>query len=162
MSHLGYPKDQCWDQSYSCFTLTIFKIQQNPLSVSLPMKASYIQGDLLTRRPHNFPTRPGQPCCVVWSWLMSFNITKCATLSITRKRKPSIYQYSMLGDHLNRVTEHVILGRHYLQWSSLVQAMYQSYFKKNSSHSLPPGAGHYHHVQQRSKQKPSNLLLNPN
>jgi hypothetical protein len=47
-----------------------------------------------------------------WSktWLMDFNIKKCATLSISRKKKPSIYQYSIHGEPLQRVDEHDYLG----------------------------------------------------
>ena len=47
-----------------------------------------------------------------WSktWLMEFNIKKCAVLSITRKKKPSIHQYSIHGEVLGRVDEHDYLG----------------------------------------------------
>ena len=47
-----------------------------------------------------------------WSskWLMHFNIKKCAVLSITRKRNPSIHDYSIFGENLERVSEHDYLG----------------------------------------------------
>ena len=47
-----------------------------------------------------------------WSseWLMHFNIKKCAVLSITRKRNPSIYNYSIRGESLERVSQHDYLG----------------------------------------------------
>jgi hypothetical protein len=47
-----------------------------------------------------------------WSskWLMSFNIKKCAVMTITRKRKPSLYQYSLSGENLTRVDKHDYLG----------------------------------------------------
>lgn len=58
-----------------------------------------------------------------WSskWLMHFNIKKCAILSITRKRKPSQYQYNILGHTLARVDQHEYLGvtiSHDLRWDS--------------------------------------------
>jgi hypothetical protein len=57
-----------------------------------------------------------------WSqiWLMHFNISKCATLSITRKRKPSLHQYTILGQDLSRVDDHEYLGvtiSHDLSWT---------------------------------------------
>ena len=57
-----------------------------------------------------------------WSstWLMQFNISKCAILSITKKRKPSIFQYNILGQPLGRADQHEYLGvtiSHDLQWS---------------------------------------------
>ena len=47
-----------------------------------------------------------------WSdkWLMSFNIKKCVVMSITRKHKPSLYQYKLCGEDLSHVTKHDYLG----------------------------------------------------
>ena len=47
-----------------------------------------------------------------WSsnWLMNFNIKKCAILSITRKRKPRIYQYLLLNEVIPRVDQYKYLG----------------------------------------------------
>ena len=47
-----------------------------------------------------------------WSntWLMSFNVKKCAIMSVTLKRKPSLYSYSLHGEELQRVTQHDYLG----------------------------------------------------
>ena len=44
-------------------------------------------------------------------WLMEFNVQICAVLSITHKRKPSHYQYSIFGQPLaNYVDQHDYLG----------------------------------------------------
>ena len=47
-----------------------------------------------------------------WSknWLMEFNIKKCVVLTITLKRKPSSYDYSLFGECLSRVDKHDYLG----------------------------------------------------
>ena len=57
-----------------------------------------------------------------WSktWLMHFNVKKCASLSITRKRNPKIFQYFLMGEFLNRVQKHDYLGvtiAHDLRWN---------------------------------------------
>ena len=41
---------------------------------------------------------------------MEFNVQKCAVLSITRKRKPSHYQYSIFGQPFANVDQHDYLG----------------------------------------------------
>ena len=56
-----------------------------------------------------------------WSstWLMQFNIKKCAILTITRKRTPSHHQYKIFGETLERVDQHDYLGvtiSHDLRW----------------------------------------------
>ena len=56
-----------------------------------------------------------------WSskWLMHFNVKKCAILSITKKRNPSIHQYNIFGETLDRVDQHDYLGvtiSHDLRW----------------------------------------------
>ncbi|XP_072032845.1 uncharacterized protein [Amphiura filiformis] len=51
---------------------------------------------------------------------MQFNISKCAILSITKKRQPSNFQYNILGQPLVRADQHEYLGvtiSHDLQWS---------------------------------------------
>ena len=51
---------------------------------------------------------------------MHFNVKKCASLSITRKRNPKIFQYSLMGEILNRVQKHDYLGvtiAHDLWWN---------------------------------------------
>ena len=63
-----------------------------------------------------------------WSskWLMEFNIQKCATLTITRKRKPSIHQYELLGEAIPRVDEYKYLGvilSKDLRWTAHCQAI---------------------------------------
>ena len=47
-----------------------------------------------------------------WSedWQMDFNVKKCVLLPITRKRKPSVFQYKMKGEELSRITSHDYLG----------------------------------------------------
>lgn len=47
-----------------------------------------------------------------WSqkWQMSFNVTKCKVLTITRSRSPFIYQYHIDGTNLDRVGEFKDLG----------------------------------------------------
>ena len=36
------------------------------------------------------------------TWLMEFNIKKCAILSITRKKQPSKHEYTIFGELLGR------------------------------------------------------------
>ena len=65
-----------------------------------------------------------------WSskWLMHFNIKKCAVLSITRKRNPSLHHYTIFGESLERVDEHDYLGvriSHDLRWGSHCQKIIQ-------------------------------------
>ncbi|XP_072046454.1 uncharacterized protein [Amphiura filiformis] len=43
-------------------------------------------------------------------WLMDFNVKKRAVLAISRKRKPSHFQYSILGQPLTSVEQHDYLG----------------------------------------------------
>lgn len=47
-----------------------------------------------------------------WSrvWLMEFNINKCAVLSISRKRSPSHFQYTIFGQPLSKVDQYDYLG----------------------------------------------------
>ena len=57
-----------------------------------------------------------------WSktWLMGFNIKKCAVLTITRKRKPSTHMYHLVGEHVPRVDHYKYLGvtiSHDLRWN---------------------------------------------
>ena len=61
-----------------------------------------------------------------WSrtWLMEFNIKKCAILSITRKKQPSKHPYTIFGELLGRVNQHDYLGvtiSHDLSWNSHCQ-----------------------------------------
>ena len=63
-----------------------------------------------------------------WSstWLMEFNIQKCATLTITRKRKPSTHQYELLDEAIPRVDEYKYLGvivSKDLRWTAQCQAI---------------------------------------
>ena len=56
-----------------------------------------------------------------WSstWLMQFNINKCAILTITMKRTPSHHQYKIFGETLERVDQRDYLGvtiSHDLRW----------------------------------------------
>ena len=65
-----------------------------------------------------------------WSttWLMHFNIKKCAVLSITRKRNPSLHHYTIFGESLERVDQHDYLGvtiSHDLRWGSHCQKIVQ-------------------------------------
>ena len=48
----------------------------------------------------------------LWSeeWQMDFNIKKCVHLPITRKRKPSVFEYTMRGEALSRVLKYDYLG----------------------------------------------------
>ena len=51
---------------------------------------------------------------------MNFNVKKCAVLSITRKRSPKVYKYTLLGEDLTRVDKHDYLGvtiSHDLRWN---------------------------------------------
>ena len=65
-----------------------------------------------------------------WSttWLMHFNIKKCAVLSITRKRNPSRHHYTIFGESLERVDQRDYLGvtiSHDLRWGSHCQKIVQ-------------------------------------
>ena len=44
------------------------------------------------------------------TWLMEFTIKKCAILSITHKKQPSKYPYTIFGELLGRVDHHDYLG----------------------------------------------------
>ena len=50
---------------------------------------------------------------------MHFNVKKCASLSITRKRNPKIFQYSLMGEILNRVQKHLLSRSHDCTRSSM-------------------------------------------
>ena len=63
-----------------------------------------------------------------WSskWLMEFNIQKCATLTIARKRRPSTHQYELLDEAIPRVDEYKYLGvivSKDLRWTAQCQAI---------------------------------------
>ncbi|XP_071491882.1 uncharacterized protein [Diadema antillarum] len=47
-----------------------------------------------------------------WSkvWLMSFNVKKCAVLTITRKRRPNMYNYTLCNESIPRVDSYKYLG----------------------------------------------------
>jgi hypothetical protein len=65
-----------------------------------------------------------------WSsdWLMDFNISKCANLSISRKKSPSHFQYSIHGQLLKNVDQHDYLGitiAKDLRWNSHCHATIQ-------------------------------------
>ncbi len=49
---------------------------------------------------------------VKWShtWQMSFNVTKCHTLKVHRKKKPNTYQYTMDNIPVSEVNHHPYLG----------------------------------------------------
>ena len=54
-------------------------------------------------------------------WQMTFNVTKCKTLSITRKRNPIYHRYSMNNQLLESVRNHPYLGvevTQKLNWSN--------------------------------------------
>jgi hypothetical protein len=58
------------------------------------------------------------------TWLMKFNIGKCAVMSITLKKKPSLHQYNIQGEVLQRVNQHEYLGvtlSDDLNWTTHIQ-----------------------------------------
>ena len=62
-----------------------------------------------------------------WStkWLMGFNIKKCAILTITRKRNPSMYQYTLLNEAIPRTECYKYLGINIskdLRWNTHCQS----------------------------------------
>ena len=66
--------------------------------ISSPMDHVILQDDLTT--------------LATWAdtWLMRFNVGKCAVMSITLKKKPSLHEYNIRGEVLNRAKEHDYLG----------------------------------------------------
>ena len=63
-----------------------------------------------------------------WStkWLMGFNIKKCAILTITRKRNPSMYQYTLLNEAIPRTECYKYLGINIskdLRWNTHCQSI---------------------------------------
>ena len=66
--------------------------------ISSPADHAILQNDLTT--------------LATWAdtWLMSFNVGKCAVMSITLKKKPSLHDYNIQGEVLHRAKEHDYLG----------------------------------------------------
>ena len=58
---------------------------------------------------------------------MTFNVTKCKTRSITRKRNPIYHQYSMNNQPLESVRNHPYLGVEVTQYASTVWSPHQKY-----------------------------------
>ena len=63
-----------------------------------------------------------------WSttWLMEFNICKCAILLIAKKRNTTISHYTIFGNTFERVDDHEYLGAsisHYLRWEKHCNAI---------------------------------------
>ena len=63
-----------------------------------------------------------------WStkWLMAFNISKCASLTISRKHKPSIHEYYLHNETIPRVEQYKYLGvtvSKDLRWASHCQTI---------------------------------------
>ena len=59
------------------------------------------------------------------TWLMEFNVKKCAILTISRKRNSSDYSYTIFGQLLTRVEQHDYLGvtiASDLRWNSQCQS----------------------------------------
>ena len=55
---------------------------------------------------------------------MSFNVKKCAIMSVTLKKKPSLFSYTIHGEELHRVSQHDYLGviiSNDLNWSKHCQ-----------------------------------------
>ena len=55
----------------------------------------------------------------ITTWLMDFNICKCAILPITKKRNTRFVNYTIFGNTLERVDDHeylVVLISHDLCW----------------------------------------------
>lgn len=60
------------------------------------------------------------------TWNMAFNVSKCAHLSITLKRHPSLYDYTVNGQVLARKTTYKYLGvtvRQDLRWNTHVETL---------------------------------------
>ena len=81
-----------------------------------------------------------------WSstWLMSFNVKKCAVLSITRKRKPSIFQYQLCNDRIPRANEYKYLGvtiTDDLRWNkrSKISCSFRTWWLQDYNIFLGPG-----------------------
>ena len=61
------------------------------------------------------------------TWQMDFNVAKCAILSITAKRKPQIYKYSMNAQEVPRADNHDYLGvtiNNKLSWKPQISKVY--------------------------------------
>ena len=65
---------------------------------------------------------------VDWSkaWLMDFNPQKCVTITITHKKKPCVFDYTINGQTLQNVKSHPYLGVHLdskLTWTTHIDLM---------------------------------------
>ena len=79
------------------FLIFINDIQDNIQSrIRLFADDCVIYREIMTNSDHQILQQDLQQLST-WSstWLMSFSVKKCAVLSITRKRKPSIFQYHL-------------------------------------------------------------------
>ena len=101
----------------SVLGIIIFLIYINDLPNSLSTNVCLLADDAIVNRENKSP----QDCLelqndlnklIAWEkkWLMEFNPSKCGILSVTRKRAPTAYSYTLHGHTLNRVKSTKYLG----------------------------------------------------
>ena len=85
----------------------------------------YLPADLVWGGSRNSSTRPKHPGRLVHKMAHGFNIKKCAILTITRKRNPSMYQYTLLNEAIPRTECYKYLGINIskdLRWNTHCQS----------------------------------------
>jgi len=94
------------------FLLYINDICQNlQSSIRLFADDSIIYREIKSPSDHNI-LQHDLNLLAAWAdtWMMKFNIGKCAVMSVSLKRKPSLSSYSINGESLQRVSQHEYLG----------------------------------------------------
>ena len=94
------------------FLIFINDIQDNIQSrIRLFADDCVIYREIMTNSDHQILQQDLQQLST-WSstWVMSFNVKKCAVLSITQKRKPYIFQYHLCNDPIPRANDSKYLG----------------------------------------------------
>ena len=94
----------------------LFLLYINDINVNIQSKMrlfaddSVIYREILCQKDHDI-LQQDLNTLANWSrkWLMGFNIQKCAILTITRKRRPSLHEYTLLSETIPRVDQYKYL-----------------------------------------------------